>query len=233
VASFLKYLKDSSLSVTLDNECVWTGNSFTLVKSSDKKAEAEGKQLTIAEKQAQQRREALTAFRKKDHVHGYANIKKYAFEFLSEYAPKLWPYEEWLANTAETFDFGYETDRFNQDSSVQVLETALKEFIIRHKKSELESLKGAFFIGRAVHFLRGKSSLTWAQTADRLGIGKASLAGKEKLFRFLNDYPLFLRMPVPYTTLERYSADLIKYFKANPDVGAKWRNLECPVVDVC
>jgi hypothetical protein len=38
---------------------------------------------------------------------------------------------------------------------------------------------------------------------------------------------------MPYTTLLRYSADLIKYFKANPDVGAKWRNLECPVVDVC
>jgi hypothetical protein len=96
----------------------------------------------------------------------------------------------------------------------------------------MESLKGAYFIGRCVNFLRAKGELKWLDVTTRLGgASVTTLRGKETLFMFLNEFRLFLRVPLPYTTLLRCAKDLVKHFDGNHDAGAKWRDLHWSACD--
>ena len=77
-----------------------------------------------------------------------------------------------------------------------------------------------------VDFLRGKGAETWNTIVKELGMGKTTLHNYQTLYKFLSDYPRFLRVRIAYTALLKYAKKLVELFNANSDLKAKWANLE-------
>lgn len=140
-------------------------------------------------------------------------------------------HHEWIrTKEARELQVNFEEEMKSVTESTEVPSLIVRAQAISSRlvKSEAESTKMAFLLGRIVFFIRRNGAQTWNEVADQVGFGltRRSLMRYQELFEFLNDYPRFLRTRISYTALLKYSKQIRKELESNHTKKTLWACLK-------
>lgn len=149
--------------------------------------------------------------------------------FLEDYCEKnLSTYTVWKDSHVDfqAIDFIEEERKLDEGSTLSEAIHAVKSYSSHLKKSESETLKSAYFVGKAVNICRTKFRQSWNDTLREFDFCENTLRNYENLYMFLVEYPRFLRVSISYTALVKYSKKIKIYMRENEDADRLWRNIE-------
>lgn len=149
--------------------------------------------------------------------------------FLEDYCVKnLASYQDWSKchQDFEGLDFDKEENQLNKDSTLSDTINAVKRYSSHLKKSEAETMKAAYFVGKAVNLCRTKFRQSWNDTIEEFEFHENTLRNYENLYTFLVEFPRFLRVSISYTALVKYSKKIRSYFQEHEEEARLWRDMK-------
>ena len=154
-------------------------------------------------------------------------------QFLDWCEDNIIPFEEWRRTKHARelqISFAEESKSFDANTPTVLLVAKAKEYASRLVRSEAETMKIAFFVGRAVDCLRSKGTETWLSVVDQIGHGLSikTLSKYQDLYRFLDAFPRFLRVKISYTALLKNAKKFTKKAKDDRELSVRWKSLREP-----